>query len=420
MTTINHLARLKEGVEVWNEWRKKNVTTVVSFRGSELTKASLSGVMLNKADLFQANLSKSDLIRADLREAKLTCTDLRGTKLNNADLRGAKLTEADLRGAKLNGADLRGADLRRAKLFRTDLTGADLADADFTEADLTKAILANANLRGANLTEVDLVRTDFTNAILANCRVYGISAWNVKLEGASQQNLIITPKGESSITVDDLEVAQFIYLLINNQKIRNVIHTITSKAVLILGRFYEARKEVLDAIRTKLTTMNYVPIIFDFTPSENRNLTETVQLLAGMSRFVIADITDPSSVPQELTVIIRSFNSVPVKPIILKEIDEFSKTGQLKRPYAMFQDWVDERHVLDLFRYKDKEHIVESLEEEVLREVEAWFNRESPEDIEQRIKIETLCVDAGMPAEKIAEIVNQPLDIVQDIIAAIG
>lgn len=55
------------------------------------------------------------------------------------------------------------------------------------------------------------------------------------------------------ITVDNLEVAQFIYLLLNNEKIRQVIDTITSKVVLILGRFTDERKSVIDAIREELS-----------------------------------------------------------------------------------------------------------------------------------------------------------------------
>jgi len=39
---------------------------------------------------------------------------------------------------------------------------------------------------------------------------------------------------EPRITIDNIEVAQFIYLLLHNEKIRDVIDTITSKAVLIL------------------------------------------------------------------------------------------------------------------------------------------------------------------------------------------
>ncbi len=77
-------------------------------------------------------------------------------------------------------------------------------------------------------------------------------------ERATQLNLIITPPEEPTvITVDNLEVAQFIYLLLHNEKIRHVIDTITSKVVLILGRFTPERKVVLYALREELRKRNY-------------------------------------------------------------------------------------------------------------------------------------------------------------------
>ena len=81
------------------------------------------------------------------------------------------------------------------------------------------------------------------------CRVYGMSAWNLHPVGARQADLIITRDDQPEITVDNLEVAQFICLLLNNEWIRHVIGTITSKVVLILGRFTPERKAVLDALR---------------------------------------------------------------------------------------------------------------------------------------------------------------------------
>ena len=57
---------------------------------------------------------------------------------------------------------------------------------------------------------------------------------------------------EPDITVDDLKMAQFIYLPFVNEKIRIVIDTMTSKAVLILGRFTPERKAVLDKIHEQL------------------------------------------------------------------------------------------------------------------------------------------------------------------------
>ena len=90
------------------------------------------------------------------------------------------------------------------------------------------------------------------NANLTGCRIYGMSAWDLNLEGVRQADLIITRRGQPEITVDNLEMAEFIYLLLNNERIRHVIDTITSKVVLILGRFTPERKAVLDALREEL------------------------------------------------------------------------------------------------------------------------------------------------------------------------
>ena len=58
---------------------------------------------------------------------------------------------------------------------------------------------------------------------------------------------MISGPADPRITSDNLEIAQFLYLLLNNRKIRDVSDTITSKVVLILGRFSDERKAVLDA-----------------------------------------------------------------------------------------------------------------------------------------------------------------------------
>ena len=117
------------------------------------------------------------------------------------------------------------------------------------EANLRGADLKRANLREADLTMTTLAETDFTGATLTGAHIYGASVWNVKLEDARQDDLVITKDGEPVITVDNLEVAQFIYLLLNNEKIRDILDTIAKKGVLILGRFTDDRKVILDAIQ---------------------------------------------------------------------------------------------------------------------------------------------------------------------------
>ena len=138
--------------------------------------------------------------------------------------------------------------------------------------------------------------------------------WDVTLTGSSQKGLVITPPGEAAITVDSLKVAQFIYLLLENPEIRDVIDTITSKVVLILGRFTLARKPVLDALRDKLREKGYSPVLFDFEKPATRSYRETVSTLAHMARFVVADLTDAKVVLQELERIVPALPSVPIQP----------------------------------------------------------------------------------------------------------
>jgi uncharacterized protein YjbI with pentapeptide repeats len=166
--------------------------------------------------------------------------------------------------------------------------------------------LSKANLSGANLITAILVDTDLTGADLTGCYVYGVSAWGLKLERAKQHNLIITGwaktnENKPEITVDNIEVAQFVYLLLHNEKLRDVIDTIGKKGVLLLGRFTEGRMVVLERLREKLRDLGFVPMVFNFDKPKTKDFTETVRLLCNLSHFVIVDITNPRSVDADLT-----------------------------------------------------------------------------------------------------------------------
>jgi hypothetical protein len=219
MADQSHLDILKEGVEAWNEWRERNPSIDPDLSGANLSRAYLYG---------------ASPLMAALSEDSRYGVNLSATTLNAADLTEAWLIDANLFGAAL---------------FRANLSRAALSEANLSDADLTRSALVETNLTGTTLTA---------------CHIYGISAWDLKLEGAKQHNLNVSNFGEPAIMVDNLEVAQFIYLLLNNEKIRQVIDTITSKVVLILGRFTSERKAVLDAIRDSLRQRDYLPVLFDF------------------------------------------------------------------------------------------------------------------------------------------------------------
>jgi hypothetical protein len=327
-------------VAAWNAWRRESPDILPDLTRANLTKANLSG-----AAIYEAYRSGG----AGLGEV----LDLHFANLGGADLIGANLGWANLIGANLGGADLIGADLTAAHLGGANLGWANLIGANLALAILGGADLTGANLGGANLFGATLVRTNLAGADLTGCRIYGISAWGLKLEEAKQQNLVITSADEPTVTVDNIEVAQFIYLMLNNQKIREVIDAITSKAALILGRFTADRKAVLDALREELRKRDYLPILFDFELPAKQNITETVTLLARMARFIIADLTDPSSIPQELQAIIPTVR-VPVQPLLLEG----------SSLYSMFRDFEQDYHwVLPVYQYKEPKQLLASLAE---------------------------------------------------------
>ncbi|MGO9687451.1 MAG: pentapeptide repeat-containing protein [Syntrophobacteraceae bacterium] len=214
----------------------------------------------------------------------------------------------------LSGADLSGADLYRAYIREANLSGAKLRWVNLSWADLSWADLSGADLSGVDLWQASMIETNVKDAKFDSCHVYGIAVWALKGLPQSQRNIVITRPDEPDITVDDLEVAQFIHLLLEHEKLRNVINAVTHRGVLILGRFKDSGHELLQAIAQKIRDEKYLPIIFDFDRPDDRDYTETVQTLVGLSRFVVVDLSG-SSIPQELYATVPHFN-VPFVPIL--------------------------------------------------------------------------------------------------------
>lgn len=165
MANEEQLSILKQGVDVWNKWRKENPGAKI-----DLSHANLNGVDLKGAYLYSANLEYAKLIETDFCEAILDETNLIGAHLRLSDLRNASLGEADLRGADLKKANLSSANLGVKDLYGStfDNYGADLRGADLSEANLTKTLLYRANLKGANLRGCDFSRAEAEGTTFGN------------------------------------------------------------------------------------------------------------------------------------------------------------------------------------------------------------------------------------------------------------
>lgn len=347
MANNEQLEILKQGSKVWNKWRETRQFTPI-----DLSNANLSKLTLEEVDLRGANLSGVNLYSANITASNLESANLINANLTRTELSRANLFKADLKGATLKRASLGGADLRMANLSNANLWGAFLREANLNDANLD-----STDLRKANLREASFIRTSINNSNISGSLVYGINVWDLKGDFDEQKDLVITSKTSSAITVDNIKVAQFIYLILNNEEIRDAINTLTSKTVLILGRFAIAeRKMILDALRNKLREYNLLPIVFDFDRPSNKDFTETIKTLAGLSYFVIADITNPKSSPLELQATIPDYQ-VPFVPIIQDGERPFAMMGDLQKKYP----WV-----LDTLTYDSIDSLINTLKPAII------------------------------------------------------
>jgi hypothetical protein len=106
----------------------------------------------------------------------------------------------------------------------------------------------------------------------------------------------------------------------------------------------------------------YLPALFDFDKPGSRDITETVSALAHMARFIIADISEAKSIPQELERIVRDLPSVPVQPLL--------KSSQAE--YGMFEHFVRYPWVLPPFLYKDNITLLKALDRKVIGPAETY------------------------------------------------
>jgi hypothetical protein len=136
MANPEHLKKLGEGSEAWNNWVEEHPEAIVDLRNADFSHKTLSGAYLSAANLKHMNLAYARLV---------------GVVMPRADLEFATLNAAYLPGSNLAGSDLRGADLRASDLSRVRLDDANLDSADLGWASLNQTILARANFTRVKL-----------------------------------------------------------------------------------------------------------------------------------------------------------------------------------------------------------------------------------------------------------------------------
>ena len=232
MANHEQVAILKQGPEVWNQWRRENQLASVdlakadfsevdlrnaNFNEADLTEAIFKGAYLREAVFVRANLTRADLFQANLREAILSGASLYEVNLNGADLIGAHLDGTDITGTRLLGTRF-----EESIFLETNLVNLDLSEAKRLEdihhlgpsnistgtIERSKGKISEVFLRGCGLSDVDIEYSKLANPVLNNQQINEIlyKIYDLRATHAIQINpLFISYSHANSAFVDVME-----------------------------------------------------------------------------------------------------------------------------------------------------------------------------------------------------------------------
>jgi hypothetical protein len=203
---------LKQGVRVWNKWRRENPTIEIN----------LIDVTLNQSFFHLADLSRANLRGANLSGVNLWSTSFYFADLSRANLSSASLGEAYLWGANLTEANLDRTNLKEANTSNTIFVKVDLSNTigldevvhlgssiiDIDTIHLSKGKISTAFLRGCGLSDADIEFAKLANPGLTNEEIIKIQyrIYDLRATQAIQISpLFISYSHADSAFVDMLE-----------------------------------------------------------------------------------------------------------------------------------------------------------------------------------------------------------------------
>lgn len=332
MTQENPDEIILQGAKIWNAWRETQPVPPSFANPNWYDCPGPDGIQIkgtNKVNFSGMNLSGLSIYSAFAE----------GLNLQNAVIEDTRFEEGDF-----SRADFSGATFRNTMFNKTILTGAIFDGATFVNCNLNRVNLVGASFRVKEITETV---------------IYGISAWDLETSDDMKQSKLVIEKtyefysdliqqGKIPMMVDDIELAQFIYYLSSHKKMRDALNIMNNRGVLLLGRFKEGGLKRLYSMREWFQNKGYMAMIFDFERPDNLSLTETVVTMAGLSKFIVVDLSGPS-VPAELQAIL-----IQIKKPVLAFGD----------PYALFPDLEDQTSVVTL--ECDESNLLDGLDDKLL------------------------------------------------------
>ncbi len=320
-----------QGAASWNAWRREYPAPVHFARPHWYDCPDASGVEVK-------GFNRLDFSGMEFVGVSIYAAFAEGLNADNTLFDDCHFDEGDFSRASFSGAKF-----RNTRFNKTIFTGANFCDADFVNC---------------NLNRVNLTGADFRVGSIRETVVYGVSAWDLMIDEGSEQSRLVVEKTydlysdliaqqKIPLMVDDIELAQFIYYLSSHRKMRDTLNIFNDRGVLLLGRFEDGGIERLHRIATWFRQRGYMPMIFDFARPDSLSFTETIVTMAGLAKFIVADLSGPS-VPAELGGTLKDLH----KPVLA-----FGKA------YALFPDLQDTTTVIAV--KADDDRLLKKLEKKL-------------------------------------------------------
>jgi hypothetical protein len=208
-----------------------------------------------------------------------------------------------------------------------------------------------------------MVRTDVEDASFRGCSITGLTAYDLRGAPRDESQLVVSDAHGLTVKVDFLEAPHFITLL-RSERLGLALARIEPKVVLILGRFTPERKAVLEQLRADLARKEWVALVFDFPAP--KGITPTFKVMASICGWVVADVTDPSEVRNEITLIAREHPSVPIRPILQDRRREWLGLAELRKQGA---------NIAPTVRYRNTAHLLAMVDEALIAPVRGQLDQ---------------------------------------------
>jgi len=321
-------------VSIWNDWIiKRSKTTILKNRDfSLLNKKTLAGYDFSTVHFYSCTFPKEMVF--------FNCSFKNAHFVNCKFLEYSRFTESDFRSAEFKNVS-------------------------FIDVNMIETVLSNCHFTKCKFVGVDfrlasLIESKFFSCTIEDCDIYGANVWDIDMDKKTiQKDLRIPFRGlnlKETISIDDLQLGNVIYLLLDNSNYKRWIDQSKSKSVLILGRFGSNLKTNISALKAKIRDSGLTPIVFDFEVPTSLDLIEAIVLLSFLSKFIIVDLTKARSVPAELQAILSTL-MIPVVPIIQKA----------SKPYSTFSVTSKFKWVLPMVVYDEFQEIIKAFEKAILQ-----------------------------------------------------